>query len=124
MIRRSLSSVLNFYLNQNEWILHKHLQERKGIVQSRYCYKADIGILLLQDFYSEINAATLTGAIDVIVVQQEDGSFKCSPFHVRFGKLGVLKAREKIVRTTPGVLFFTHLIILRSMLKSMGTRSP
>ena len=122
MIRRSLSSVLNFYLNQNEWILHKHLQERKGIVQSRYCYKADIGIF--QDFYSEINAATLTGAIDVIVVQQEDGSFKCSPFHVRFGKLGVLKAREKIVRTTPGVLFFTHLIILRSMLKSMGTRSP
>ena len=52
----------------------------------------------VQDFYSEINAATLTGAIDVIVVQQEDGSYKCSPFHVRFGKLGVLKAREKIVR--------------------------
>jgi len=51
----------------------------------------------VKDFYSEINAATLTGAIDVIVVQQEDGSFKCSPFHVRFGKLGVLKAREKIV---------------------------
>ena len=51
----------------------------------------------VQDFYSEINAATLTGAIDVIVVQQEDGSYKCSPFHVRFGKLGVLKAREKIV---------------------------
>ena len=28
---------------------------------------------LLQEFYSEINAATLTGAIDVIVVEQEDG---------------------------------------------------
>ena len=39
----------------------------------------------------------MTGAIDVIVVEQEDGSFKCSPFHVRFGKLGVLKAKEKIV---------------------------
>ena len=51
-----------------------------------------------QEFYSEINAATLTGAIDVIVVEQEDGTFKSSPFHVRFGKLGVLKAREKIVR--------------------------
>ena len=51
----------------------------------------------MQEFYSEINAATLTGAIDVIVVEQEDGSFKCSPFHVRFGKLGVLKAKEKIV---------------------------
>jgi len=51
----------------------------------------------VKEFYSEINAATLTGAIDVIVVEQEDGTFRCSPFHVRFGKLGVLKAREKIV---------------------------
>ena len=50
-----------------------------------------------QEFYSEINAATLTGAIDVIVVEQEDGSLIASPFHVRFGKMGVLKAREKIV---------------------------
>ena len=33
----------------------------------------------------------------MIVVQQEDGTFKCSPFHVRFGKMGVLKAKEKIV---------------------------
>jgi len=51
----------------------------------------------VKEFYSEINAATLTGAIDVIVVEQEDGTFKCSPFHVRFGKMGVLKAKEKIV---------------------------
>jgi len=51
----------------------------------------------VKEFYSEINAATLTGAIDVIVIQAEDGSFRSSPFHVRFGKLGVLKAREKIV---------------------------
>ncbi|CAK9817447.1 Phosphatidate phosphatase LPIN2 [Anthophora plagiata] len=48
-------------------------------------------------FYNEINAATLTGAIDVIVVEQPDGSFTCSPFHVRFGKLGVLRSREKVV---------------------------
>lgn len=50
-----------------------------------------------KEFYSEINAATLTGAIDVIVVEQPDGTFVCSPFHVRFGKLGVLRSREKIV---------------------------
>ncbi|CAH0391654.1 unnamed protein product [Bemisia tabaci] len=47
--------------------------------------------------YNEINAATLTGAIDVIVVEQPDGTFTCSPFHVRFGKIGVLRSREKIV---------------------------
>ncbi|XP_015186582.1 PREDICTED: phosphatidate phosphatase LPIN3 isoform X2 [Polistes dominula] len=50
-----------------------------------------------RDFYNEINAATLTGAIDVVVVEQADGSFTCSPFHVRFGKLGVLRSREKVV---------------------------
>lgn len=50
-----------------------------------------------REFYSEINGATLTGAIDVIIVEQPDGTFMCSPFHVRFGKLGVLRSREKIV---------------------------
>ncbi|KAF6139078.1 hypothetical protein GIB67_010804 [Kingdonia uniflora] len=38
------------------------------------------------------------GAVDIIVVQQQDGSFKSSPWYVKFGKFqGVLKTREKIV---------------------------
>ena len=38
------------------------------------------------------------GAVDIIVVEQQDGSFKSSPWYVRFGKFqGVLKTREKIV---------------------------
>ncbi|KAL1453622.1 hypothetical protein WDU94_009949 [Cyamophila willieti] len=49
------------------------------------------------DKFREINSATLTGAIDVIVVEQPDGTFTCSPFHVRFGKMGVLRSKEKIV---------------------------
>ncbi|XP_017303204.1 phosphatidate phosphatase LPIN3 isoform X3 [Diaphorina citri] len=49
------------------------------------------------DKFREINTATLTGAIDVIVVEQPDGTFTCSPFHVRFGKMGVLRSKEKIV---------------------------
>ena len=60
-------------------------------------------------FYNEINAATLTGAIDVIVVEQPDGSFTCSPFHVRFGKLGVLRSREKVVSL---YLFLYYIFIL------------
>ena len=59
----------------------------------------------VQEFYSEINGATLTGAIDVVVVEQEDGTFKSSPFHVRFGKMGVLKAKEKIVSTNTWLQF-------------------
>eukprot|EP00271_Cylindrocystis_brebissonii_P009506 TRINITY_DN2442_c0_g1_i1.p1 TRINITY_DN2442_c0_g1~~TRINITY_DN2442_c0_g1_i1.p1 ORF type:complete len:1501 (-),score=396.45 TRINITY_DN2442_c0_g1_i1:142-4644(-) len=38
------------------------------------------------------------GAVDVIVVQQEDGSYKSAPWYVRFGKFqGILKRREKVV---------------------------
>ena len=55
------------------------------------------GIQGLREWYGNLNSATLTGAIDVIVVEQDDGTFLSSPFHVRFGKLGVLKAKEKIV---------------------------
>ncbi|EEC08951.1 lipin, putative [Ixodes scapularis] len=51
----------------------------------------------VREFCNEINSATLTGAIDVVVVEQPDGSFATSPFHVRFGKIGVLRSREKIV---------------------------
>lgn len=54
----------------------------------------------VRDFYKEINSATLTGAIDIIVIQQPDGTFLSSPFHVRFGKMGVLRSREKIVSDT------------------------
>ena len=59
-----------------------------------------------KEFYNEINGATLTGAIDVIVVEQPDHTFLCSPFHVRFGKLGVLRSREKIVRLL--IFFLTN----------------
>ncbi|XP_030537888.2 phosphatidate phosphatase PAH2-like isoform X2 [Rhodamnia argentea] len=38
------------------------------------------------------------GAVDIIVVEQPDGSFKSSPWYIHFGKFqGVLKAKEKIV---------------------------
>lgn len=45
-----------------------------------------------------LNAATLSGTIDIIVIPQEDGSLKSTPFHVRFGKLHLLNSTEKVVR--------------------------
>jgi hypothetical protein len=33
----------------------------------------------------------------VVFVEQADGSFKSTPFYVKFGKIGVLKAKEKTV---------------------------
>ncbi|KAF2732697.1 nuclear elongation and deformation protein 1 [Polyplosphaeria fusca] len=47
--------------------------------------------------WNSINPATLSGAIDVIVVEQEDGSLACSPFHVRFGKFQLLRPSDKKV---------------------------
>ncbi|KAI9665337.1 MAG: hypothetical protein M1831_001774 [Alyxoria varia] len=70
----------------------------------------------LSSTWNSINPATLSGAIDVIVVEHEDGqlrsdlvpgfnadetalpgSLSCSPFHVRFGKLSLLRPYEKKV---------------------------
>uniref|UniRef100_A0A2K6GTE0 phosphatidate phosphatase n=1 Tax=Propithecus coquereli TaxID=379532 RepID=A0A2K6GTE0_PROCO len=53
-------------------------------------------IVTVKELYKGINQATLSGCIDVIVVQQQDGTYQCSPFHVRFGKLGVLRSKEKV----------------------------
>lgn len=78
-----------------------------------------------KEFYNEINGATLTGAIDVIVVEQSDGSFVCSPFHVRFGKLGVLRSREKIVSSSLFTsqnsfhIFHSYILFVQSNSKSL-----
>lgn len=64
-------------------------------------------------YYKDINPSTLTGAIDVIVIRRppsptlsassgsQDGDvYACSPFHVRFGKLQVLRPAEKKVNVS------------------------
>ena len=47
--------------------------------------------------WNSINPATLSGAVDTIVVEREDGSLACSPFHVRFGKYQILRPSDKKV---------------------------
>uniref|UniRef100_A0A0A0L0S5 phosphatidate phosphatase n=3 Tax=Cucumis sativus TaxID=3659 RepID=A0A0A0L0S5_CUCSA len=52
------------------------------------------------------------GAIDVIVVQQRDGSFRSTPWHVQFGKFqGVLKGAEKVRITVNGVEADFHMYL-------------
>ncbi|NWX18432.1 LPIN3 phosphatase, partial [Aegotheles bennettii] len=58
---------------------------------------AETVFVTVKELYRGLNPATLTGCIDVVVVRQPDNSFQCSPFHVRFGKLGVLRSKEKVV---------------------------
>ncbi|XP_069885588.1 phosphatidate phosphatase LPIN2 isoform X2 [Dipodomys merriami] len=54
-------------------------------------------LVTVKELYKGINQATLSGCIDVVVVRQQDGTYQCSPFHVRFGKLGVLRSKEKVI---------------------------
>uniref|UniRef100_A0A4W3JRR9 phosphatidate phosphatase n=1 Tax=Callorhinchus milii TaxID=7868 RepID=A0A4W3JRR9_CALMI len=54
-------------------------------------------LVTFKELYKGLNPATLSGCIDVIVVRQQDGTYQCSPFHVRFGKLGVLRSKEKVI---------------------------
>lgn len=38
----------------------------------------------------------LSGAIDVIVIRQPDGTLKSTPFHVRYAAMKCLRAKEKV----------------------------
>lgn len=44
-----------------------------------------------------LNPATLSGAIDVIVIEHPDGLLHCSPWHIRFGLLQIMKPLHKKV---------------------------
>ncbi|KAL4560570.1 hypothetical protein LXL04_032723 [Taraxacum kok-saghyz] len=59
-----------------------------------------VGTYLSQSVYSVATPFhPFGGAVDIIVVQQQDGSFRSTPWYVRFGKFqGVLKGAEKIVK--------------------------
>lgn len=78
-------------------------------------------LVTVKELYKGINQATLSGCIDVVVVRQQDGSYQCSPFHVRFGKLGVLRSKEKVVSaqvtmvTGPFLLLFFFFLNLHAI---------
>ncbi|CAF3398659.1 unnamed protein product [Rotaria socialis] len=59
--------------------------------------------------YNRINPCALTGAIDVIVVKQEDETMQCTPFHVCFGKLSVLTNQQNNVYITINGRSIEHL---------------
>jgi phosphatidate phosphatase LPIN len=48
----------------------------------------------------EMNKATLSGAIDIIVIKHPNGTYKSSPFHVRFGIFKIINSNGKPVSIT------------------------
>lgn len=61
-----------------------------------------VGSLISQGVYSVATPFhPFGGAVDIIAVKQQDGTFRSTPWYVRFGKFqGVLKGAEKMVRIT------------------------
>ncbi|KAF6166465.1 hypothetical protein GIB67_038202 [Kingdonia uniflora] len=59
-----------------------------------------VGSLISQGVYSVATPFhPFGGAVDVIAVEQQDGTYRSTPWYVRFGKFqGVLKGTEKMVR--------------------------
>lgn len=52
---------------------------------------------MLKKIKSKYNPSTLSGALDIVVVEHPDGTLKSSPWHLRFGKLGLLHHTEKVI---------------------------
>ncbi|KAI5172242.1 phosphatidate phosphatase LPIN2 isoform X1 [Manis pentadactyla] len=85
-------------LSKTEGVYHG--KAPAGILSQTMNYVGQLAgqvFVTVKELYKGINQATLSGCIDVIVVQQQDGTYQCSPFHVRFGKLGVLRSKEKVI---------------------------
>jgi phosphatidate phosphatase PAH1 len=51
------------------------------------------------------------GSIDVLVVEQEDGSYASTPFHIRFGRGQLLREEEKIVPLSIFIIIVFRLFI-------------
>jgi phosphatidate phosphatase LPIN len=48
----------------------------------------------------KLNPSTLSGALDIVVVEHPDGQLRSSAWHVRFGKLGLLHHSGKLITVT------------------------
>jgi phosphatidate phosphatase LPIN len=44
-----------------------------------------------------LSQSTLSGALDIVAVEHEDGHIECTPFHVRFGRSAVYHAEGQAV---------------------------
>ncbi|XP_066185621.1 phosphatidate phosphatase LPIN2 isoform X5 [Sylvia atricapilla] len=97
-MRNSEKDVLEDDSNRSGGAAHEKVPS--GILSQTMNYVGQLAgqvLVTVKELYKGINQATLSGCIDVVVVRQQDGTFQCSPFHVRFGKLGVLRSKEKVI---------------------------
>ncbi|KAK7906910.1 hypothetical protein WMY93_015522 [Mugilogobius chulae] len=85
-----LSEAAEHYISETTWSWTRQTMNYVGQLAGQV-------FVQVKELYRGLNPATLSGCIDVIVVKQPDGTLQCSPFHVRFGKMGVLRSREKVV---------------------------
>ncbi|KAJ6572586.1 Lipin/Ned1/Smp2-domain-containing protein [Mycena sp. CBHHK59/15] len=93
--KRGFDTVLHFTLRSSQATAMNYIRGAVNAISAPYQYYRDL---------PPMNPATLTGAIDVIVIQRPTSTgateLVCSPFHVRFGKWQVLRPGEKKVKVS------------------------
>ena len=45
----------------------------------------------------KVNPSSLSGALDIIVIEHKDGTLRSSPWHVTFGKFGLFYHSNKLI---------------------------
>lgn len=83
-------------------IIDLGLQKRFSFDSSSLCTIAGLYSLFLLTSkicgcHAQSRHLDCSGAIDLIVVEQPDGTYTSTPFHVRFGKYGCFTSNEKVI---------------------------
>lgn len=55
---------------------------------------------MIQSLVAKYNPSTLSGALDIIIIEHPNGILRSSPWHVRFGKLGLIHHTGKVITIT------------------------
>ncbi|RXW25180.1 hypothetical protein EST38_g692 [Candolleomyces aberdarensis] len=111
LYRRTLKNKLDWTIRRDIWRpqalqIRAEFEKHRNVTDPRALAQLfERAEAKLEAYYKDINPSTLTGAIDVIVIERPapDGNgteLACSPFHVRFGKWQVLRPAEKKVNVS------------------------
>uniref|UniRef100_A0A8R1DHF3 SAM-dependent MTase TRM10-type domain-containing protein n=1 Tax=Caenorhabditis japonica TaxID=281687 RepID=A0A8R1DHF3_CAEJA len=95
-----MNVIRQVYANGGDWstALHNNISRRHLIDPNEDEYKKQMTLRrkAREEERRELTEAILS-AIDVVVVEQPNGEYKSTPFHVRFGKYGVFSYSDKYV---------------------------
>ncbi|KAL0266001.1 UNVERIFIED_CONTAM: hypothetical protein PYX00_011718 [Menopon gallinae] len=75
----------------------RHVKHESGAENQPSMEMASGFVSTMFGLYKDINPSTLSGVNDIVVVEGHDGVLRCSPFHVRFGKMQMFRITSRVV---------------------------